>query len=188
MFKDSLVAINIINNENDKKELLNKTNFPILYYWDGENSLTESIKNDVDFKQYCLSICNNLDIYLNSKIHYFYFKFKDDTDDYTEFDELPLTDIIKLDEFNDNSIYINYLIYLFKRLYFNAYKTEYNTELNNIDIIEDIYKQIKNKFSTRISKTTIINWVRSRLTKKNIDIYNTNIIIDNLTNILNKYD
>ena len=45
--------------------------------------------------------------------------------------------------------------------------------------------KLKNKFKTRVSTETIINWVRSVLLEKdNFNAKNTNYIIDKLTKIL----
>ena len=65
-------------------------------------------------------------------------------------------------------------------------KEEYNGEVTNVnDTIIDIYNTLKNKFKTRISKTTIINWVRSVLLDTNhFNSNNCDYIIKELKIIL----
>ena len=74
MLNDSLVAINIYNK--DTKELYNNKETPILYYWNGEGDLLQSILNDKQFKDNYINKINNIDVYRNMKMSYFYFCFR----------------------------------------------------------------------------------------------------------------
>ena len=71
--KDSLVAINIVN---DNKLLnINGNGVPLLFYWNGEDEVLDSIfKMDI-FKAKIYDVINNVNNYTNSKIALFYFKY-----------------------------------------------------------------------------------------------------------------
>ena len=61
MERDSLVAINIINNEN---KLLNKTSIPMLYYWNGESDVLDDLSNDTNLTEYVKTLLENPEEYL----------------------------------------------------------------------------------------------------------------------------
>ena len=93
--RDSLVAINIIND--DKLLNINGNGIPLLFYWDGEDDVLDSIfKMDI-FKAKIYDVINNVDNYTNSKIALFYFKYNGDEEQYNELSVL-IQDYIKLKE------------------------------------------------------------------------------------------
>ena len=99
---------------------------------------------------------------------------------------IDLQDIITLDKFESDYIVLHYLLLHFKTLYKNSFKEEYTGD--NIDIvntIKEIYRVIKDKFKTRISKTTVMQWVRSVLLDENhFNRKNSDYIYNKLNEIL----
>ena len=71
-------------------------------------------------------------------------------------------------------------------MYKNSFKTEFVSEA--FDAIENIitmYREIKGKFKTRLTKTTIVNWVRSvLLDTEHFNSVNSDYIIFKLNEIL----
>ena len=49
MMRDSLVAINIIENVDNKNILLQENTTPILFYWNGEGTIKDSLVKDKFF-------------------------------------------------------------------------------------------------------------------------------------------
>ena len=187
--RDSLVALNIVS---ENKTLLNNTNVPILYYWDGENSIKENILNDVEFKHFLFSKIANINYYSNTSIYYFYFHYNDNNEEnYTE-DILLVQDLFKLNDLPDDKkiFYKEYLLNHFKFLYESAYHETYSEDISIIgidDAILDIYDKIQEKYPKRVIKSTVINYIRSELQKTdNLTMNNTDWIILQLENLLNE--
>lgn len=181
MITDTLVSMNLFNNENN--QLVNK--IPILYYWNGEGDLLKNIITDKSFLE---KYFNNIDysLYINLYLGYFFFEFdKDDNEIYKD-NIIKISDYIELDKFNSKNI-VNEIV--IKHLY-NLYKISMKSEYNNIqvfneDIILDIYDKIKNKYKEKLNKETFINWIRQEIINVNqLNNYNITYIIDYLRNIL----
>lgn len=175
--KDSLVSINIL--EKNTNILLNKNSIPLLYYWNGENDVLDELKNDEKFLEYCASLFTTPEKYLNISVGLFYFKYNEnDEEEYSEVVK-DIQDILYLDKFDSYNIINHFLLYHFLELYKTAFKEDYSNLVDNLnDIIIDIYNKLKDKFTKRISKNTVINWVRSVLLDKNhFNTINTNYII-----------
>ena len=181
MITDTLVSMNLFNNENN--QLVNK--IPILYYWNGEGDLLKNIITDKSFLE---KYFNNIDysLYINLYLGYFFFEFdKDDNEIYKD-NIIKISDYIELDKFN-SKIIVNEIV--IKHLY-NLYKISMKSEYNNIqvfneDIILDIYDKIKNKYKEKLNKETFINWIRQEIINVNqLNNYNITYIIDYLRNIL----
>lgn len=184
MLNDSLVAINIYNK--DTKELYNNKETPILYYWNGEGDLLQSILNDKQFKDNYINKINNIDVYCNMKMSYFYFCFSGGDELYID-NSVLLSDYVPLSSIESYSIVLKTIINHLYDLYSKAFNGKSYDKLKvfNEDIIIDIYDEIKNKYKERLLKNTVINWVRSEINKQeNLNEENENYIIDTLTNIL----
>lgn len=187
--RDSLVALNIVSENNI---LLNNTNVPILYYWDGESNIKDSIIIDDEFKNYIISKVINIDYYSNSKIHYFYFKYDNDNNESYNEETLIIQDLFKLSDLPDNNriFYKEYLLNHFKFLYESAYHETYSEDISIIgidDAILDIYDKIQEKYPKRVIKSTVVNYIRSELQKKDeLTMNNTDWIILQLENLLNE--
>jgi len=187
--KDSLVAINIVNDN----ELLNinGNGVPLLFYWNGEDEVLDSIfKMDI-FKAKIYDVINNVNNYANSKIALFYFKYIEDKEQYNELSVL-IQDYIKLKDFPEDKIdfYKEYIWQHFAYLYKSVYQEDYDKDVNMLSIedsILDIYDKIKEKHPKRVMKSTVLNYVRSELMKTNhLNMDNTDWIIDKLDSLLNE--
>lgn len=184
MLNDSLVAINIYNK--DTKELYNNKETPILYYWNGEGDLLQSILNDKQFKDNYINKINSIDAYRNMKMSYFYFCFSGGDELYID-NSILLSDYVSLSSIESYSIVLKTIINHLYDLYEKAFNGKSYDKLKvfNEDIIIDIYDEIKNKYKERLLKNTLINWVRSEISKQEkLSEENENYIIDTLTNIL----
>ena len=181
MITDTLVSMNLFNNENN--QLVNK--IPILYYWNGEGDLLKNIITDKSFLE---KYFNNIDysLYINLYLGYFFFEFdKDDNEIYKD-NIIKISDYIELDKFNSKNIVNEIVIKHLYNLYKISMKSEYNyIQVFNEDIILDIYDKIKNKYKEKLNKETFINWIRQEIINVNqLNNYNITYIIDYLRNIL----
>ena len=187
--RDSLVAINIIND--DKLLNINGNGIPLLFYWDGEDDVLDSIFRMDIFKAKIYDVINNVDNYTNSKIALFYFKYNGDEEQYNELSVL-IQDYIKLKDFPEDKIdfYKEYIWQHFDYLYKSVYQEEYDKDVNMLSIedsILDIYDKIKEKHPKRVMKSTVLNYVRSELMKTNhLNMDNTDWIINKLDSLLNE--
>lgn len=183
MQQDSLVAINLIDIDG---KLLNKTSAPLLYYWNGVSDVEEDLRNDKSLGEYCDTLFINPEKYLDVLISYFYFTYSDnDEENYNESTK-DFQDILYLENFNSSHIVKHYILQHFLNLYKTSLKMEYSSDITNVDdTIIDIYNSLKSKFKTRITKKTVVNWVRSVLIDTNhFNIVNSNYIINELETIL----
>ena len=163
--KNNLVSLNIINTTNNT--LLNKTQYPILFYWDGEGELVESLKTQNNFIDYVYDVCLNINNYSDSSIKMFHYAYNDNDEDiYNEYD-VSVQDLIPLSSLTD--IYISfvytYIYLIFKGLYNQSLKKDFedNDDMSLIDKIKLMYNTIQNKFSARFVKSTVTKYVMSQL-------------------------
>ena len=189
MERDSLVAINILNNDvllNNK--LVNNNSYaPILYYWNGETDIVKDLQSSESLCKKCSSLFDNPEQYLTISLSLFYFKYDENNEEQYEDVCKQIQDIIYLENFESDEIVNHFILKHFCYLYKTSIKEEYEyiEHKNEIYNIINIYNKLKNKFKTRVSTETIINWVRSVLLEKdNFNAKNTNYIIDKLTKIL----
>lgn len=188
--KESLVAINIVKNN---CELLNPSSVPILLYWNDKvnKTIAEEIFNNEKSYKYIVNKCCNIENYTTSILSFFYFKDinDDNEEDYVEY-SIDIQSLFQLSVLNDenNFFYKNYINNIFNYLYNCSYKEDYMISSNPLvweDNIIDIYKKIQHKYPNKISKNTVINYVRSELYQTyKLNTNNINWIINNLTNIL----
>lgn len=173
----SLVSINIIQKEN--KQLLNKTNgVPILYYWDGNGDLLESIINNEDFKHKHFENLN-YDNYINLSIAYFYFTL--DNEEYID-NIVNLKDYLLFDNEIFENMHYNIILEYLEKLFEICTKEKFIKENeDNIENINTILNNLKNKYKDKISNKTIANWIRQQMIEDNI--YNK----EDITLIINKF-
>lgn len=185
--QNSFVALNITSNQ----KLLNKTEVPILFYWDGQSSIIKSIFEDSAFYSLIKNTVFNTEQYATAKVALFYFKEEDGEEIYK--DEIHnIQNLIKLSDIkeDDRIFYKEYLWKHFAYLYESAYHKKYNENISVFDIDEyilDIYDNIQGKYPKRVIKSTVINYIRGELQNKdNLSIENTDWIITQLENLLNE--
>ena len=103
-----------------------------------------------------------------------------------------MQDLFKLSDLPDNNriFYKEYLLNHFKFLYESAYHEIYSEDISIIgidDAILDIYDKIQEKYPKRVIKSTVVNYIRSELQKKDeLTMNNTDWIILQLENLLNE--
>lgn len=190
MERDSLVAINILDDNNillNNQVVSNNSSAPLLYYWNGEMDIINDLQNSESLCKKCSSLFDNPEQYLTISLSLFYFKYDENGEEQYEDVCKQIQDIIYLENFESDEIVNHFILKHFCYLYKTSIKEEYEYIENKDEIynIINIYNKLKNKFKTRVSTETIINWVRSVLLEKdNFNIKNTNYIIDKLTKIL----
>lgn len=175
MARDSLVAINIIQNTDNKNILLQENTTPILFYWDGEGTIKDSLVKDKFFVNKIIESCVNSDKYTSSSISYFYFKY--DESDFEEYQDAnyAIQDLFSL-EFLDHVYHYDYSIiaksYLYKifqSLYKQSMKMDFETDddflFDNAQSIKQMYDDIQNKYKQKFIKESCLNYVRSELMK-----------------------
>lgn len=182
MNNDTLVSLNIFNKENN--QLINQ--IPLLYYWNGEGDLLNSIINDKSFlSKYLDNISYNL--YNSLYLAYFFFEFDENDEENYKENIIKISDYINLDIFESTNIINEIIIMHLFELYKISMKSKYNDiQVFNKDIIIDIYDKIKEKYKEKLNKETFINWIRQELIDKNkLNNDNTNYIINYLKQLLN---
>ena len=187
MGNDSFASINLYKCEDNKKELLSNV-VPLLFYWNGEDdSIVNSLVEDLEFYSLINDKCLNIDNYSNSKISFFMFKINGEN---YEDNTLDVQDIFMLKNLNknDSDFYIEYIYNIFINLYLTAVKEKYNKDplsLNLVDEIINIYEKLQKRFPRRFIKRTVINYLRSELVKTyKLNNTNTDWIIEQITEIL----
>lgn len=186
MGQDSLVAINLVDIDG---KLLNKTNVPLLYYWNGQTDVISDLQNDKQLAEYCELLFINPEKYLDVLVSYFYFTYDENGGENYNDNIMQFQDIVYLENFNSAHIVKHYILQHFLNLYKTSIKSDYSDDNNEAtsvnETIIDIYNILKNRFKTRISKPTIINWVRSVLLDTNhFNTRNSDFIIKTLEQIL----
>lgn len=185
---ESFVSLNVYNNINNTNNLLNKDGIPLLFYCNDINVLHKQLLEDLNFREFINKNCFLPEIYENTYISYFYFILENE-EYYSE--TINIQNLIPFSKMNNIEInfYKVYIKGIFENLYRLSFKTQYDDTNMSFDIdniLIDIYTQLKNKYKEKITKITLINYVRSELQKTNLLTDNINWIIIQLENILEK--
>lgn len=184
--RESLVAINVVDKNSS---LLNPTPVPILFYWDGKDSLEDIIKESNDFKEFISYKTFNSGNYTTSSINYFFFEYDEEGNEkYTE-GHIDVQSLYLLENMSEQEslFYYEYLMKHVNKLYVNAFKKEFinDSGLKTDDIIKEIYNQIQGAYSSKFSYDTFINYMRLNLQKhENMNSQNIEFVLDNLKNML----
>ena len=187
--KDSLVAINIIS----KDKLINKNGVPILFYWNGENTLIKSLYEDESFKSLLRNTVINHYNYTDAKLVFFYFLYENGEEKYIE-DISMIQNGMPLSSLDDESrmFYKTYLWHHFEFLYDSAFHEPYEKNMSLFDVddsILDVYDKIQDKYPKRVIKSTVVNYIRGELQKTDkLSIENTDWIIAQLEKLLTERD
>lgn len=179
MGNDSLVAINLTI----ENKLINPTKQPILFYWDGTGDLQEIIKTDETIKNIFKEKCLTYDDFLSSSINYFRFDYIDDEEKYVE-EFISLPSYIGLDQMNEN-IWINEVKPYFDFLYTKSFNESYIFSENVKEDFKTITNKLKEKYPEKVSSTTIINYIRSKLSK-DISVTDKDFILENVAKIIDE--
>ena len=195
MTRDSLVAINIIQNVDNQNILLQQNTVPMLFYWNGEGTIQDSLVKDKNFVNRIIELCVNSDKYTSSSISYFYFTYdENDSEKYQEAN-YNIQDLFSL-EFLDNEYHYDYSIiaksYLYKifqSLYKQSMKKDFESDddflFDNAQSIKHMYDDIQNKYKQKFIKESCLNYVRSELMKVyQLSNKNSNMIIEFLNSCI----
>lgn len=179
---NTFCAINIIDSNN---RLRNKDLCPIMYIWDGQENLFESMKKTEDFSNYIkeLGFFEKCKDYNFGKIIGFTYKKEDDKEKSYEHQEILIQELFPCDLENPLSQYI--LNECMEDLYYKAFKKK----LENPNVVT-IYNKLKEKYKERLSDETIYQAIRSKLQTDEkyigLNLNNINNLIDILKNELNE--
>ena len=193
---DSFVAINLwVDNENrsdeertidDSKILIN--NVPILFYWNGEGVLLDSLKNDEKFKAYIQQRCMNSSVYHRSHISFFFFEYNDGQEEYKKQDKIAIESMYPLETLDDKfNFYLNYVSKIFHKLYNKSFSEPYssgNEDISTENVIKDIWNKLHEKYKERLGLETTLQYVRSKLDAYNLRQENIEFIINRLHTLL----
>ena len=172
MIRDSLVAINITQSD----KILNNSSVPLLFYWNGEQDIISSLKQDDAFFSFIKEKCMSIDNYVKCRISYFYFKYNNDEEEYNQ----QIDDIQDVFQIDSNKILIlEYLTTIFKKMYNDFLKTRYSGDImfNADDTVLEIYSRIQEKFPNRFVKESVLNYVRSELKKKLAELIKLQLLL-----------
>lgn len=181
------ISLNIVDNDN---KCLNNSGIPIVYYWNSNDELLESMKSQEGFKDNISKLCFNEKLYPISKIKYIYI-INPDIKEYKT-GEVNIQDLFKLEEIEDD-FYYKYVLDILKSLYTNVYKKEYDYNEDNTYIITptaeeeiiDLYKSIVGGVKREISLKTVITYIQKTLSENTkLSKNNIQFLIDKLTNII----
>ena len=169
-----ILSLNLVKNSLNNNKILNPSNYPILYYWDGNNQVINEILNNKEFSQYINDKIINLDNYSFTKLYIIDYDL--DSENYNQ-QIVDIQELYSLSINNYNDLAYQYLYNIFKKLYNISIKKEYKPTDNDtyIDDIIEIYTLLKNKFKERISVETLKQYIISqlqqeyKLNKNNID-------------------
>ena len=188
-------------------KLINKNNIPIVYYFDGiSDDLIFDIMKSKEFIDFVYNdVLSKPDGYIYGKISMFYYK----DDEYTE-QSFYLRDKFSLQYIGSELtriVYADMMLNVFNDLYKKAFDNELildSYELkSHVDyccyVIEIIYKKLKEKYGDKLSFNTIKNYILKYLStfefQNNVGEQcfklrpaDSEYIIDDLTNLLNKND
>ena len=162
---ENFVAINLI--DGDGKALVH---YPIIYFWDGDNTLEESLY-DKDFINYITPHITTSNFH-NSFITLIY-TFKNDNEDilYHQ-DKFFIKDLYNLDIFDLKK---KYLWEILNFLYKCAYKTDYNDDHETKFDVVGLYKSLVSKYPKKINETVVSNFIQSKLKDNYENISNDEI-------------
>lgn len=155
------IAINFL--DNNQKSLFE---FPIIYYWDGNDDINDALK-DKDFIYHISTKINKSNFYnVSIKRIYTYFDSEDNLK-YQE-DSICIKDIYDIETFNlDNE----YLWEILNFLYKCAYKEDYKTKYDYLNVYKDLLK----KYPKKINANTITNYIQAKLVETYPNIENSDI-------------
>lgn len=180
---ESFVAINVYLEKDNKKELL-ISGIPLLFYCNDMSHFKDDLLSDEKFRKLIEDNCLNINNYSSSFVGYFYFNGESKYEDAS----IPVQELFTVDKLSNSEKYFTkeYIHNIFINLYEISMKMPYENNLMfDIDAtIIDIYQALKNKFKEKIVKSTVINYVRSELDKKELSKENVNNIIGELEIIL----
>lgn len=182
-----LISFNIID---DKYKLYNNNGYPLLFYWNDEDKLTDVLKDNENLKNKILNIINdNKDIYGTLKFNGYSFYIDENDEEIYDTIEYYIQDIYLLGDDAQSKIIKNkFIVDILNNLYKITFGKDY--KFNDFlfeSSIYDIYKDLKEKHNDKININTILNYIKSEL----INTYflndkNCKTIIDYVNKILTK--
>ena len=185
MIMEYLVTINIISSNNT---LLNPTNTPILYYWNGEDKqLENTLSKDSNFIEFFNSKCDNIEEYGKSKLSYFIYNIN--TEEIESNKELYIQKIFPLSDIKNYKIADLYIFDIFNKLFqVSLHKSYIASKLDKRELIREMYDELQNKYIDKISDKTLRQYIGSQLNQVyNLSEENTKFVLKELNNIfLNK--
>lgn len=171
-----IISLNFINKNNI---CLNPDNYPIIYFWDGYNTIFDTMLEDVNFinlltSQYCtVENYTNINIYMN--------EYDLELESYSQ-EILELQSKMPLNLEILHQLAYKYIETILIDLHKISLKKDFE-ELSesSVDNIIKIYTILENKYKERISYETLKKYILSQLQQK----YNLNN--DNCEYIINLY-
>ena len=180
---DSFVAINIYKDKDNKKELFGN-GVPLLFYCNDMDHFENDLLSDENFRKLVENNCLNTNNYTSSLMSYFHFNTENEYEDKI----ISIQELFSINKLSDVESYFvkEYLSNIFINLYEISMHVAYENNLMfDIDAtIVDIYQSLKDKFKEKIVKSTVVNYVRSELNKKELTQPNIDEIINKLEIIL----
>lgn len=172
--KSQICAINLIGYDN---ELLNPTRMPIIFYWNGETSITDDIKADESFMNYIYKTLFSLKHYGYAYISICTYEIIENNE-YENLDrhEFVMEDDFSLSDYNDGAM--NILHEIMRDMYFKAFESSLVDESDKAAAIRTYIKELFNKYKERISSKTIVNYVRNASIQHKINEKNTEVLVE----------
>lgn len=159
--KNIFVAINFL--DTNQKSLFE---YPIIYYWDGNNNINESLKDESLIEVISEKI-TNFNFY-NLSIKRIYTYFDDENNLKYQEDSIPIKDIYDIETFNLDS---KYLWEVLNFLYKCAYKKDYEEPYKFVEV----YNALITKYPNKINVNVISNYIKSKLNETYSDMPNSDI-------------
>lgn len=179
-----IISLNFIKTDDKNNSIcLSPSNYPILYYWDGRETVFEAMIEEIGFiellttQYFTLENYSNISIYMN--------EYNLDNNEYSQEildlqSKLPLTlDILQ-------NLSYTYIETILLDLYKISLKEDYKLLVeSHIDNIINIYTILKDKYKERISQETLKQYILSQLQQKyKLNVSNCNYVIKLYNDIL----
>ena len=179
-----IVSLNFIKNDDKNNSIcVSPSNYPILYYWDGQETVFDAMIEEIGFVEllttqyFTLENYSNISIYMN--------EYNLDNNEYDQEivelqKKLPLTlDIL-------HNLAYTYIETILIDLYKISMKEDYKLIVeSHIDNIINIYTILKDKYKERISQETLKQYILSQLQQKyKLNNFNCEYVIKLYNDIL----
>lgn len=166
-----------------KTNLLNPTKFPLLFYWNGENTVIEEMTNNEDFMELVVNKYCTIELYSYTTIYLI--EYDIDNDKYEQIN-IPIQKFLSIENDRLYNLRYKYIEEILLNLYKISMKEEYKLLVeSDIDNIVNIYTILKNKYKERINPETLQKYILSQLQQVyQLNNFNCNYIIKTYDEII----
>lgn len=162
---NKIVSLNFIKTNSDNSiEYLNPNKFPIMFFWNGNDTVIQEMSNNEEFIELIITKYCTTDNYSLTNIYLTDYNIDEDS---YEQHQIEIQRFITLAAEELKQLSYKYIEEILLNLYKTSMKDEYKLLVeSDIDNIINIYTILKDKYKTRISPETLKNYILSQLQQK----------------------